>query len=80
MAHFLVTEAGLHTALLSTPTQPTSKILLLVQNSMLLGTLLIAAGSATVYLMGIRNGWIQILNEDVASLSLTPSLCLSVIL
>ena len=68
MAHFPVTEGRLRTALLSTPTQPTSKILLLVQNSVLLRTLLIAAGSATVYLMGIRNGWIQILNADFASL------------
>lgn len=48
-------EGRLHTALLSNPVQPISKILLLVQNSMLLRTRLLVLGSATLYLMGIRN-------------------------
>ena len=72
-------ERRLHTALLSTPIQPISKILLLVQNSMLLRTHLIVLRSATVYLMGIRNSEIQTLSEAFVFLFL-PSLCPSVIL
>lgn len=51
--------------------------LLLVQSSMLCRTLLIATGSITVYLMGIRNGWIQTLRwqgEDFLSLPYLLSL------